>query len=187
MKFLNKLLAVVPVLALMGAAAQAGDVKVGSAGGVTGPIAELVDAIMKGRQLAADHVNSNGGLLQGAPNGEEVYREWHHHWLFGLIPSQEQIPVDVKDYCPSGNATIDNQQTFLNGLVAALIGFLYAPTTVSILCDDGTQAEVELSGDEVAQIVNDPLFVQIVAEQLPERLAEVEAARASTSGWALGR
>ena len=36
-------------MAMTGAAPQAADIKVGSAGGITGPIAELVAAIVKGR------------------------------------------------------------------------------------------------------------------------------------------
>ncbi len=45
--------------------ATAADIKVGSVAGVTGPIAELVAPIIAGRNLAADHVNSQGGLLNG--------------------------------------------------------------------------------------------------------------------------
>ncbi len=41
------------------------DVKVGSVGGITGPIAELAVEILKARQVAADHVNANGGLFNG--------------------------------------------------------------------------------------------------------------------------
>ena len=52
-------------MALASAPALAFDVKVGSAGGVTGPIAELVAAIMKGRMVAADHINGSGGVLEG--------------------------------------------------------------------------------------------------------------------------
>ncbi len=51
--------------AIATAPALAGEIKVGSAGGVTGPIAELVAAIVKGRELAAEDVNANGGLLNG--------------------------------------------------------------------------------------------------------------------------
>jgi branched-chain amino acid transport system substrate-binding protein len=40
-------------------------VKVGSVAGITGPIAELVAPIMAGRQLAAEHINAQGGLLDG--------------------------------------------------------------------------------------------------------------------------
>ena len=52
-------------LALNGAVATAGEVKVGSAAAVTGPIAELVVAIVNARNLAASHVNEQGGLLGG--------------------------------------------------------------------------------------------------------------------------
>ena len=62
----RKLIAAVgAALSLGGAGAMAADVKVGSAGGVTGPIAELVVAIMDARDLAATHVNEQGGLLGG--------------------------------------------------------------------------------------------------------------------------
>ena len=52
-------------LALNGAAASAGEITVGSAAAVTGPIAELVVAIVDARNLAASHVNEQGGLLGG--------------------------------------------------------------------------------------------------------------------------
>ena len=52
-------------LALNGAAASAGDINVGSAAAVTGPIAELVVDIVDARNLAASHVNAQGGLLGG--------------------------------------------------------------------------------------------------------------------------
>ncbi len=51
--------------ALMAGSAQAADINVGSVAGVTGPIAELVAPIVAGRNLAAEHVNSQGGLLGG--------------------------------------------------------------------------------------------------------------------------
>ncbi len=47
------------------ASAQAAEVKVGSVAGVTGPIAELVAAIVEGRNLAAKHINDQGGMLKG--------------------------------------------------------------------------------------------------------------------------
>ncbi len=57
--------AALSVAAVAGFSAHAAEVKVGSAAGVTGPIAELVAAIMAGRELAATNVNDNGGLLNG--------------------------------------------------------------------------------------------------------------------------
>ncbi|MEM9605009.1 MAG: ABC transporter substrate-binding protein [Pseudomonadota bacterium] len=53
------------VAACCSTAALAGDIKVGSVAGVTGPIAELVAPIVAGRNLAAQHVNEQGGLLDG--------------------------------------------------------------------------------------------------------------------------
>ncbi len=52
-------------ISLGGAGTMAADIKVGSAAAITGPIAELVVAIMAGRDLAATHVNEQGGLLGG--------------------------------------------------------------------------------------------------------------------------
>ena len=52
-------------LALNGGVAAAGDINVGSAAAVTGPIAELVVDIVDARNLAATHVNEQGGLLGG--------------------------------------------------------------------------------------------------------------------------
>ena len=52
-------------LAAGGTAAIAADVKVGTAAGVTGPIANLVPPILAGRNLAATHVNDQGGILGG--------------------------------------------------------------------------------------------------------------------------
>lgn len=109
----------------------------------------------------------------GAPDGELVYKAWHHHWLFGLIRPEYQEDVLVSKLCPSGNATIHKETTFLNGLVDVLIGFIYSPTTVTITCDDGSMASFELSSEDVAAIVTDPLFLELIQESAPERLAEV--------------
>jgi len=62
---MKKLLGAAAIAALMTAPALAADVKVGSVAGVTGPIAELVVPIVGGRNLAAEHVNAQGGLLGG--------------------------------------------------------------------------------------------------------------------------
>lgn len=65
---MNKLL-VLPVAVTtalsLSAGADAAEINVGSVAGVTGPIAELVAPIVAGRNLAAEHVNAQGGLLGG--------------------------------------------------------------------------------------------------------------------------
>lgn len=65
MRFISKTMLAAAAIALVAPAAQAGEVKVGSVGGVTGPIAELVAAIVDGRNLAAKDVNGQGGLFKG--------------------------------------------------------------------------------------------------------------------------
>ena len=56
---------------------------------------------------------------RGAPAGPIVYEEWQNHWLGGLIGHDTH---ELETVCPSGNATIHDEQSFLNGLVSALTG-----------------------------------------------------------------
>jgi len=44
---------------------KADEVKLGSVAGVTGPIAELLAEVVKGRNLAADQINAQGGMFGG--------------------------------------------------------------------------------------------------------------------------
>lgn len=53
------------LLGLAAGSAFAAEIKVGSVGAVTGPVAEVVDGIVAARNLAAQHVNEQGGLLDG--------------------------------------------------------------------------------------------------------------------------
>ncbi|HUS54974.1 MAG TPA: ABC transporter substrate-binding protein, partial [Thermohalobaculum sp.] len=62
---MKRLMTAAAIAALVAAPAMAGDIKVGSVAGVTGPIAELVAPIVAGRNLAAEDVNAQGGLLNG--------------------------------------------------------------------------------------------------------------------------
>ena len=65
MKHVKLLAASAALLAAGGTASMAADVKVGSAAGITGPIEGLVPPILAGRDLAATHVNEQGGILGG--------------------------------------------------------------------------------------------------------------------------
>ena len=107
----------------------------------------------------------------GAPAGPIVYQEWHSHWLGGLIGERE---IDVARECPSGNATIHDEQTFLNGLVEALTTGIYAPTTVTIRCAGGGSSDVELGEKELMTILASPLFLERVERLVPERMHEAE-------------
>lgn len=112
----------------------------------------------------------------GAPYAPVVYDRWEHFWIGGLIG---HVRVDVERMCPSGRATIEARQSFLNGLVAGLTSGIYTPTTVTVRCQDGRRTALELTSEDLAVIVADESFTAWVAAELPERLEEVAAAQAS--------
>ncbi|GMV07906.1 MAG: hypothetical protein AMXMBFR53_41810 [Gemmatimonadota bacterium] len=120
-----------------------------------------------------EHTIAVGG---GAPQAPVVYDHWENFWLGGLVG---HVRVDVERMCPSGRATIEAKQTFLNGLVSALTSGIYTPTTLKVRCDNGRRASLELSPGDVATIVADEGFTAWVAAELPERSAEVAEAWAA--------
>jgi hypothetical protein len=105
----------------------------------------------------------------GAPTGPLVYDEWQNHWLGGLI---EEKTLDIGALCPSGNATIHDEQSFLNGLVSGLTMGIYTPTMVRIRCDSGGSAQVGLDEGEVMAIVTSPAFLERLERVMPDRLEE---------------
>jgi len=62
---MKRLLSAAVLGALATTPVLAGEVKVGSVAGITGPIAELVAPILDGRALAMKQINAQGGLLGG--------------------------------------------------------------------------------------------------------------------------
>ena len=113
---------------------------------------------------------------KGGDNGKDVYSEWHAHWLFGIIGDEN---VNLKKYCPSGNATIKEQITFVNGLIGALIGLIYYPTTVKIECKMGGRAAIELTPQQMAQIALDANFLDFVEDVNPALLPDARLAQQS--------
>ncbi len=107
----------------------------------------------------------------GAPAGPVVYGEWQSHWLGGLIGHRTH---ELGELCPAGNATIHDEQTFLNGLVAVLTSGIYTPTKVTIRCSTGQSAQLELSRKEVVSILTAPAFHERMETVLPGRLPNVE-------------
>ena len=105
----------------------------------------------------------------GAPTGSVVYDEWQSQWLGGLIGERT---LDIRTYCPSGNATVHDEQSFLNGLVASLTAGIYAPTTVTIRCDTGRDVELTLDEAELMTIFSAPAFLEGVARFAPDRYDE---------------
>jgi hypothetical protein len=91
----------------------------------------------------------------GAPSARLQYDHWENFWIVGLIGHARP---DIAAMCPTGNATIEARQTFLNGLVSALTSGIYTPTTLRIRCDNGRQAAVALGSDDVRRIVEDEAF-----------------------------
>jgi len=120
----------------------------------------------------------------GGEGGKEVYSEWHAHWLFGIIGDEN---VNVKKYCPSGNATIKNKITFVNGLIGAIIGLVYYPTTVTIQCKKGGRATIELTPDQMAKIALDPNFLDFVEDVDPSLVPDARIAQQSAKLYLEGR
>lgn len=61
-----------------------------------------------------------------------AYDQWHHNVVFGLAEVSD--PVNVTQICPAGPAVVDNQVTFVNGLVQFLTISIYNPSTVTETC-----------------------------------------------------
>ena len=110
----------------------------------------------------------------GAPRGRVVYESWRHHWLGGLISPDQNMAIE--DVCRSGNATVHEEWTFLNGLVTALTGGIYSPTTVKVRCARGRRADLELSSEDVRHIVSSGEFLERVDLMMPERMGEARTA-----------
>jgi Bor protein len=96
------------------------------------------------------HTYSTG--TGGDTAAEPKYSEWHTHWLGGTIGEGN---ASVSEVCPSGNATIKDEVSFVNGLVGGITLGIYYPTTVEIYCGSKT-AKVDLSAEDVRAIANDP-------------------------------
>jgi len=123
----------------------------------------------------------------GAPNGQVVYDAWHAHWLFGIINSDITENINLKQVCPSGDATIHEEISFINGLIGALIGVIYYPTTVTIRCRGGRgEATLDLTVEQAAQIVADPGFLYLVEEVAPERMNDARLAQQNAINYLSG-
>jgi hypothetical protein len=70
-----------------------------------------------------------------APGNTVVERPWTATWLWGLVPAEE---ISTIAQCPSGVATIETQQSFLNGLVGMLTLGIYTPQEVKVTCAAGS-------------------------------------------------
>ncbi|MEM1045657.1 MAG: ABC transporter substrate-binding protein [Pseudomonadota bacterium] len=124
--------------ALLSVSAQAAEIKVGSAGGVTGPIAELVAAIMAGRQTAADHINENGGLLGGD--------------TLSLVIADSAC--DPKAAVDAGNKLVNVEQVVAiigpscSGATNGMVSSVTIPAGVAVLSDSATAPAISELDDK---------------------------------------
>jgi hypothetical protein len=72
----------------------------------------------------------------GRTPGPTVVNRTATSWVFGLI-STSSSEIDVRTLCPSGVAVVETQQSFINGLLAALTIGIYTPQTVTVTCAAG--------------------------------------------------
>ncbi len=70
-----------------------------------------------------------------APTGAPNVTPWAHSFIYGLVPP---AVTETAKKCPGGVAKVETQQTFLNGLVAAITGGIYTPMTISYTCAGGS-------------------------------------------------
>ncbi len=139
---LKQLTLAASAFALMTGASQAADINVGSVAGVTGPIAELVAPIVAGRNLAAEHVNSQGGLLGGD--------------TYNLVLSDSQC--DPKAGVDAGTKVVNVEQVVAiigascSGATNGMVQSVTIPAGVVALSDSATAPSISELDD------NDTVF-----------------------------
>ena len=77
------------------------------------------------------HTTVNTGK---APGSQTISDDWHTNWFFGLIPGAD---VDAS-VCKAGVAKVETQSSFLNMVVGAFVGIVWAPTSVMVTCANGS-------------------------------------------------
>ena len=105
---------------------------------------------------------------------------WQSHWLFALIGEDD---VRIDRICPTWDATIQNEMTFLNGLIYWInFGIIYAPTTVHVWCaEEGAPAE---QGEDEGEDEDDDREDEYTRLRLtPEQLRRI-ALHPETLRWA---
>jgi hypothetical protein len=121
--------------------------------------------------------NGGGDTNRPATNTQKM-----GHYFFGLIGEDN---IDVKSVCPSGNATIKDQHTFVDLLIGSIIGIIYHPTTVEIWCDEGggagSTSSMVIPAETLRKLALDPRTMEFVKGVSEDRAAELSAAIQSYS------
>jgi len=86
------------------------------------------------------------------PSSQVIEQPWAASWILGLVPPET---VETASQCPNGVAIVETQQSFLNGLVAALTFSIFTPMTIKVTCASGRSdgagdADVILTEDATA-------------------------------------
>jgi hypothetical protein len=63
---------------------------------------------------------------------------WHHTVVAGVAEISD--PIDLEALCPQGWASIHEEYTFLNGLVAGVTSQIYTPRVYTVTCSGGAAA-----------------------------------------------
>jgi hypothetical protein len=135
------------------------------------------------------NVGSGGNL-----NADAKYSSWESHWFFGIIGESN---VDVKQVCPSGNATLKDRVSFLNGLIGSIIGIIWYPSTVEVYCgaeapaaaapaaapaaaepaaEPAKTSRLELTPEQMRQIALNPKTLEWAMTVSPTKAADLQAA-----------
>jgi len=102
----------------------------------------------------------------GRPPGSTVVKKpWTATWLWGLVPAS---PIDVTRDCPSGIATVETKESFMNGLVGALTLGIFTPRDVTVTCATGSARGTGLKEFIVAQNASREEKATLLAEAIAE-------------------
>ena len=68
---------------------------------------------------------------------------WHHDGIKGLVEFSDPVKLDT--VCPAGVAYVEQETSFLNGLVEDVAFGWYNPQSVTVYCVDGARGEAALN------------------------------------------
>jgi hypothetical protein len=77
---------------------------------------------------ACFHQSVHSGLQ---PSSTVVEHQSVATWLWGIVAAD---PIDVRQQCPTGVATVETEQSFMNGLVGVVTLGIYTPQRLRVTC-----------------------------------------------------
>jgi len=82
------------------------------------------------------------------------YDRWYHSVFYGL--AEISGPIALGNICPDGVKWVEQEQSFVNGLVEWLTYNIYNPQVVMVYCNGGMAAKVGLDQDGMVVAVEKP-------------------------------